>query len=470
MAVYFRHGSNGSYKTAYVTWFELLPALRSGRLVVTNIEGLKTKEEIEETLGEKFPASAQLIRIFSRSEEGVFLWQNWFNWMPIGALVIIDECQDLFSADVGFKREKAQCRPLSDFLPLLPPNFSETFNSRWLPTPADQMDAGDLDDTGRTQYDEQGRLLYPFNFYGAFMRHRKYQWDIIMLTPDWSSIPPWLRGCAQEAYSHRSTDTFFRKRRPRIFNHSPRATKTEPSSNKDTQNVTSKKIPIEVHALYKSTGTGDFNESKADISIFKSPKFIIVILIGTLATANFFREIYNVSTSDSVDTSQEAATPASTAQAPNDTVLSGNQSGKADTKTSISSGGRVDTGHDHSKSGESTLDDVNPFYEVFNIFNGADAVYLSAVSNRYNKRQGLRSDFTFRIDKGKDYFYIRSYVLEAYGYVFTQLDDCLIQVQSKTITRLLTCPPYNDNPLMQVDESKDEQLTQVSKTVDIFSL
>lgn len=38
MAVYFRHGSNGAYKTAYAVWFEILPALRQGRIVVTNIE------------------------------------------------------------------------------------------------------------------------------------------------------------------------------------------------------------------------------------------------------------------------------------------------------------------------------------------------------------------------------------------------------------------------------------------------
>ncbi|MEF1175109.1 zonular occludens toxin domain-containing protein, partial [Vibrio sinaloensis] len=67
MAVYFRHGSNGAYKSAYAVWFEILPALRNGRLVVTNIEGLKPMETIEKILGEKFPVGAQLIRIFSRS-------------------------------------------------------------------------------------------------------------------------------------------------------------------------------------------------------------------------------------------------------------------------------------------------------------------------------------------------------------------------------------------------------------------
>ena len=33
------HGAPGSFKSASATWFEVLPALRKGRLVVTNIEG-----------------------------------------------------------------------------------------------------------------------------------------------------------------------------------------------------------------------------------------------------------------------------------------------------------------------------------------------------------------------------------------------------------------------------------------------
>ncbi|HAS8161206.1 TPA: zonular occludens toxin [Vibrio vulnificus] len=471
MAVYFRHGSNGSYKSAYATWFELVPALRAGRLVVTNIEGLKPLEEIENTLGEKFPPTAKLIRIFTRSEEGVLLWQNWFNWMPIGSLIIIDECQDLYSPDVGFKREKAIARPLSDFLPLLPENFSELFHSRWIPCDPENMDDGDTDDTNRTQYDEHGRLLYPFNFYGAFMRHRKYQWDIIMLTPDWTSIPIWLRGCAQEAYSHRSTDTFFRKRRPRIFNHSPKSTKTDPTTKKDEQYVTSKKIPIDVFALYKSTGTGDFNESKADVTIFKSPRFILTMLIAVLAIGNTVRNVINASSDSDVDSNQATfSQPAATETGVN-TALSGSQPSSTSSQTSSSNSRSVDNRNDHLQGVEPPVsDDVNPFFETFTMFNGADAVYLTAISNKYNKRLGLRSDFTFRIDKGQDSFYIRSYVLEAYGYVFTQLDECLVQIQSKTTTRLLTCPPYRDSGIAQAVTGRDEQVKSLTNKVDIFSM
>ncbi len=123
------------------------------------------------------------------------------------------------------------------------------------PLPPDSLDESDLDDCERTQLDENNRLLYPFDFYGAFMRHRKYQWDVIMLTPDYSAIPTWLKGCAGEAYSHRSTDTFFvsvSRVSITIVLKQLRPTMTKA----DYASCSSKKIPVDVFALYQSTGTG----------------------------------------------------------------------------------------------------------------------------------------------------------------------------------------------------------------------
>lgn len=78
MAISIRTGGNGSYKSAYTAWFVILPALKAGRVVVTNFEGMQPLEEIEERLNIKFPSSARLIRIFSRSEIGIELWQHFF--------------------------------------------------------------------------------------------------------------------------------------------------------------------------------------------------------------------------------------------------------------------------------------------------------------------------------------------------------------------------------------------------------
>lgn len=472
MAVFFRHGGNGSYKSAYAVWFEVVPALRAGRLVVTNIEGLKPKEEIERLLGEKFPASSQLVRIFTRSEEGVRLFQNWFCWMPVGALIVIDECQDLFSADVGFKREKTLYQPLENFLDILPPNFSELFYSRWLPTPPEQQQVGDVDDTGRTEYDESGRIVYPYNFYGAFMRHRKYQWDIILITPDWTSIPTWLRGCAQEAYSHRSTDTFFRKRKPRIFNHSPKSTKTDPSTKKDELYCTSAKIPLDVFPLYKSTATGSFNASKSDIGIFKSPRFILTFFIMIVSLGYTLVKGYEIlfSSNDSSD----KALASSSSQVENlqengrlnsvdsvSTVASRSSSSK-DSRSVVDSS---DNFQGHIK--DNFANNLNPFSEVFPVFHNADNVYFTALSqvnnNIYNHHLYL-----FRIDINNESHYLSSNILARYGYSFELLDDCFVLVKSPSSTYFLTCPPSGSS--YSVASGGDDKSSIISENVSIFSL
>lgn len=463
MAVYFRHGSNGAYKSAYAVWFEILPALRQGRLVVTNIEGLKPLETIESILGEKFPVGAQLIRIFSRSENGVMLWQNWFNWMPTGALVIIDECQDLYTTDVGFKREKALQRPVEEFFPFLPDGFSDLFHSRWTKVDLSTLDDGDTDDTGGTQVDEEGRLLYPFNFYGAFMRHRKYQWDIIMLTPDWTAIPSWLRGCAQEAYSHRSTDTFFRKRKPRIFNHLPTSTKTRPSTKSDYASCSSKKIPVDVFALYKSTGTGGFNESKSDISILKSPKFIGAMLLGVLAIGNFLWDLTNV-LSDSDENQSGEVVLQSEADLLND-LKSAQKSVVLDGSSSSRSVGVADGRASNQDSASTAVDAVNPFFEKFRVFNGAQAVYVTGV-NSVLVGDNLYREFIFRIDKGDGHFYISSEVLSGVGYDFVFYDECLVSVETSRVSEFVTCPPNDRSVSLAKNSDKNAQL----KEVDIFNL
>ncbi|MZI93245.1 zonular occludens toxin [Vibrio sp. CAIM 722] len=472
MAVSFRHGSNGSYKSAYAVWFEIVPALREGRIVVTNVEGLKSLSGIEKALGEKFPSSTRLIRIFSRSEEGVRLWQNWFCWMPTGAFVVIDECQDLFTTDVGFKREKAVYHPVEEFKDDLPADFLELFYSRWLPVPEDARHIdGEEDDTGRTQYDEHGRLVYPYNFYGAFMRHRKYQWDIVLLTPDWTSIPTWMRGCAQEAYSHRSTDTFFRKRRPRIFNHKPQSSKSQPSTKADFASCTSKKIPLDVFALYKSTGTGGFNESKADLTMLKSPKFLVAMLIALLSMGYFLWSMYHVFFSDTVDSNQASVASASGASHHSNVVekldskySADTSSGRKNSSSVVDSGRRNESDHT-----PDNVDTINPFKEAFPIFNSAKHVYLTGELKTVGKKFSY-TKFVFRIDMPDGSYYVRSHALAKYGYYFEYIDDCLVSVKYGKRRVMVMCAPYSNQLPVSNDKALDDRKKEVHKSVDLFSL
>lgn len=470
MAVYFRHGSNGAYKTAYAVWFEIVPALRAGRLVVTNIEGMKPLEEIEKILDEKFPVGAQLVRLFSRDESMVNLWQYWFCWMPIGALVVIDECQDLYTADVGFKREKTQKKEIDEFKQLLPDGFIDLFYDRWTKVDLATLDSGDEDDSGRTQLDEKGRLLYPHNFYGAFMRHRKYQWDIIMLTPDWTSIPTWLRGCAQEAYSHRSTDTAFRKRKPRIFNHRPNSTKTAPTTKTDFASCSSKKIPVDTFALYKSTGTGGFNESKADISILKSPKFLLAIVMAVGSSVYSIKEFSHVFFSDD-EKSIEAQVDAVKADIleNQNTAHGGVVNDLAEVEHSSQDTGRVVTGDDtHQGGGQADFVGVNVFSEHFPNFNKASAIYVTGIEKQWFDDSTGRITFHFRIDLGEGSYYMNSAQLSEFGYQFDYIDYCLIKVSSKTVSKVLLCPPDGGSPTLSAKTSEAALEQSVSRKFDIF--
>ncbi|NOH73351.1 zonular occludens toxin [Vibrio pectenicida] len=461
MAVYFRHGSNGSYKTAYAVWFEILPALRSGRVVVTNIEGIKPLKTIESLLGEKFPVGARLVRLFTRKQSGIELWQNWFNWMPVNALVVIDECQDIFAPEVGFKREKALKRPIEDFTDSLPDDFLELFYERWGMADTTDLDDGDIDDVGETQLDDKGRLLYPDNYYGAFMRHRKYQWDIILLTPDFTSIPRWMLGCATDAFSHTSTDTFFRKRKPRIYNHRPKSSKTAPSTRQDLASCVNKKIPLDVFALYQSTGTGGFNASKADISILKSPKFIFAITVAVVALANFAREAYAIYNRNNDNLPQASVEKTDTMQA---TAQNGD-SQSLDDNAACSQGanGVANCNGSNENSHQVSFDAVNPFYRSFPIFNNAKSVHLTSVV-QVRHEQFITFDYRFRIDKADGSYYIGSQVLSAYGYEFAYIDDCLIEVHFDNTSRMLSCPPRQT-----IAESPDTREDAI-KEIDIFNL
>lgn len=65
----------------------------------------------------------------------------------------------------------------------------------------DELDPCDIDDCGHAEYDQDGRIIYPFTFNEGFMRHRHYNWDIELLSPDWKQIDSGIKACAEECFS-----------------------------------------------------------------------------------------------------------------------------------------------------------------------------------------------------------------------------------------------------------------------------
>ncbi|MDK1285958.1 zonular occludens toxin domain-containing protein [Pseudoalteromonas umbrosa] len=305
MAASIFHGPPGSFKSASAVWFEVLPALRKGRLVVTNVEGILPLDEIERELDEEFPATAQLWRLSSQNEVGQMLWRNWYHWMPCGALILMDEVQDIYPTETTqFKPESCNYKHVSE--------YREIINANWYRYHMDTLDSyipedsspGDVDDLGNDLFNEHGHIIYPRTLKEAYMRHRKYNWDIVCCTPDITSVHKYIRNVCQFAYAHKYFDGLqaipYYNRRPRVHEHNPKLDGKVPKKDESKRWI---KVPIEVHRLYKSTATKSVTAARGKNLLF-SPEFFFpfVTFFGCIA---YF--IYYFASSESVEEVSQSA-------------------------------------------------------------------------------------------------------------------------------------------------------------------
>lgn len=290
MAVIIRHGPAGSYKSALIVSKHIIPALLNGEIVVTNVEGMYPLEVIKEKLKGKFdfPDEAKLIRIGSLTIEYQELWRNWFNWMPLGVKIIVDEIQDIYPT--SFKKD-LDCRPFADFESLLPKNLIECFHEQKDIIKASDFDEGDTDDTGKTRFTDDGHIQYPLTLNGAYKRHRKFNWDMVLGTPDINEVSAMIRGVAETAFVQRSRDSVpIFKRKPWIGEHNPKS-----------NGLTIKKgftstetVPLWAFLCYKSTQTGKVTKSGTSKNPLKSPVLILSLLFGVICFGYAITRLYTV--------------------------------------------------------------------------------------------------------------------------------------------------------------------------------
>ena len=281
------HGVPGSYKTSSAVWYDLVPALRAGRLVVTNVEGMRPKAEIEKALNEKFPESADLWRISSQTEAGLNLWRYFYCWMPCGAFVLMDEIQQIYPADRSFKATDYNYKPIEVFTQLKDYMIERYYKD--IGRQGNETESADIDDLGEIIYNEDGTIIYPTTMLDAFMRHRKYNWDILWCTPDILQVLMLIRGATEKAFHYSQKDVLkLAARRPRVREH---LAKENGLTHKKGNPIKFLKVPIDVHKLYKSTAAGQVTKSGVGDSPFKAFKwpfiFFIVLLIG-MALYNLF--------------------------------------------------------------------------------------------------------------------------------------------------------------------------------------
>jgi zona occludens toxin len=439
MATSLFHGAPGSYKTSSAVWFVLLKALREGRFVVTNVEGLKPIYDIENALGVKFPSSAYLFRVSTLTTAGVDLLSRWFHWLPCGGLVLIDEIQNLYNA-----KERGDLERLNPSLDL---NFKQRLDLLdTLPDDVkvitlDRLDSiendGYTDDLGLAERDENGHIFYPASLKDALMRHRKYNWDVYACTPDISHVHSLFRAVAERAVSHKSFDFVplpYFQRRPRTHEHNPLEKGIRPSKGEPIKRV---KIPLDVFKLYKSTQTGKNNKSGANENPLKNRAFIFKVVF-VLSLVFGLLAVYVASKVDSKTSVSSVSSEVS----------------KISSSSSLSRGQVSADSNSSVVAGNDNLQKLGALPDYL-AFLGVKTVYITAIvdtvhgskSFSSNGRRGrfpnvVNKYYSFELITDSSVFYVDSDTLADYGYSIDSKSDCSVILKSDSFNYAAFCKPF----------------------------
>jgi zona occludens toxin len=245
MATEIIHGAPGAYKTSSLISLYVLNALKENRAIVTNIRGFATIDKLNEaffstpkkSLLNRNPVqpeqSTSEIILVPHDLDGFQKMARFFHWAPKGALILMDEGQEVYPS---------RLTKLIDY---------------------------DLD-----HHDDPE---WPRTVENAFNKHRHFGWDIYISTTNIAKIHKEIRQVAEYAFRHRNLAglTGFKGRFKRV-QHDP---ETSGKTLSHVLSTTYNKMDVRVFDLYGSTTTDTVKDITNDNQIFKSPKFIMVMLL-----------------------------------------------------------------------------------------------------------------------------------------------------------------------------------------------
>ena len=245
MSIKIHHGPNGSYKTSGAIQDDAVPALKDGRVIITNVRGFTLERAY--TVFPDLPNTAQIINLDLESLADLEKMRTWFQWAPRGAFLIFDETQLLFPKSW---RERDL----------------EKFDFPGGPEAAHEADR-------------------PMGWLDAWTRHRHFNWDIVLTTPNISYIRDDIRMTCEMAYKHSNLAVIGIPGRYKEAQHD--AQLNRPPA--DGTIVEYKRIKKQTFRLYQSTATGKTQDTKAGKSLFRSPKLVLLLalLAGTIGFVSY---------------------------------------------------------------------------------------------------------------------------------------------------------------------------------------
>lgn len=259
MATSIHHGAPGSFKSFSLVQRFAIPALKAGRTVVCNVRGFDSLDRIIEQFPDTiFPESAKLIYLETTTRESRMIMAGWFHWVPIGALIIIDEGQEIYPDRKDFKLES-----LDTFV--CPDGFEV----------------------------EQTAEPRPVDVFTAYDKQRHYQWDIFISTTNVAKIKSEIRQVTEWAYRHRSLAGLFPWMKTSWVEHQHDAETNGKSESHRVGSPVRYKADPRIFNCYKSTATGEVTESQAGQSILKNPVLLLPvfgIILGVVLFVHAFSD------------------------------------------------------------------------------------------------------------------------------------------------------------------------------------
>ncbi|MGN0926636.1 zonular occludens toxin domain-containing protein [Ectopseudomonas mendocina] len=251
MSIKIHHGPNGSYKTSGAIQDDAVPALKEGRLIITNVRGF-TLERVLQVMPD-LPESVDIINLDLEQQADMERMRTWFQWAPRGAFIIFDETQLVFP-----KAWRERDLERFDF-----PGGSEAAQA------ADR----------------------PMNWLDGWTRHRHWNWDVVLTTPNISYIRDDIRMTCEMAYKHSNLAVIGIKGRYKEAQHDAQLNRPPAEGTI----IEYKRIKQDTFRLYQSTATGKTQDTKAGKSLLKSPKLLFLLVfiaclfvaLLSLGTPNF---------------------------------------------------------------------------------------------------------------------------------------------------------------------------------------
>ncbi|WP_323994173.1 zonular occludens toxin family protein [Aeromonas hydrophila] len=269
MSIKIHHGAPDSYKSSGAIHTDVIPAIKAGRHIVTNVRGF-TAERCKEVLGKEVPDEFQVTYIETESQEGRDHLARFYHWAPKGVFFLVDEVQRIF-----------------------PPS--------WRQSDLDQLDYPGGPDVAK----EDGR---PETIDVAFDMHRHHNWDFVFTTPNIKKVHQVIRAAAETAIRHTNMAILGIGGRYKTVLHLSDNSGT--SMNDVLQAKPFNKVPKYVFKLYDSTTTGKVSDTIAGSSILRDPKILFIMAIWGLCVFFGFIKPEYIDAPDKAAQTASAAVPA----------------------------------------------------------------------------------------------------------------------------------------------------------------